>query len=145
MLVGVAATFRLATTHPVHFYGSLTSREFMLTNHIIMPLLTRCNYDNKSMLPQLNYLIDNDTNVNIGTDIPDLPSSCAADDVTSLHSYCFQMKVREQDQLKDLIRHSLYDPISDYYSGTVTDSSSSTWLETSSIPASQQSSIAPYL
>ena len=107
------------------------------------------------MLPlsQFNYLMDNDANVSVSTNYSGLPSSCSMDTVTSLHSYCFKMIVKEQDQLKDdihyglydLIHHNLYDPISNHYSGVVTDSSSSTWLETSSIPASQQSSIIPFL
>ena len=74
-----------------------------------------------------------------------LPLSCAPGDVTRLHSYCFQMKVREQNQLLHLVYSVLYDPISTYYSGTVTNSSPSVWLQTSSIPLAQQSRIDPVM
>ena len=96
-------------------------------------------------LSQLNYLVTNNADVVGSSEFSDLPSSCAPGDVTTLHHFCYRVKVGQSDQLRHLVHHQLSDPLSTYYSGTVIGQSSSEWLQTSSIPADQLSSIAGVL
>ena len=68
---------------------------------------------------QLNYLVTNDTNVMGSREFSEMPSSCAPEDVTRLHSYCYRVKIKENGQLERLVR-TLVDSLDTYYSGTLT-------------------------
>ena len=69
---------------------------------------------------QLNYLVTNDTNVVGSMEFLEMPSSCALEGVTRLHSYCYRIKVKESSQLERLLR-TLVDSLDTYYSGTITN------------------------
>ena len=67
---------------------------------------------------QLNYLVNNDANVMGSTEFSEMVSSCAPEDVTRLHSYCYRIIIEKRNQLERLFR-TLVDLIGHYYSGNL--------------------------
>ena len=93
-----------------------------------------------SSLLQLNYLVANHPSVSGSTEFQSLPTSCSASDTTRLHFYCLQRKIRGK-QLRTLMHRTLSDALHSHYRGAVSATNPEDWLQTSSIPAEQQSRI----
>ena len=95
------------------------------------------------LLPQLKHLVNESTVETSRGVLSELPSSCAPEDVTALHHYCYRMKVGGSDQLKQIMDKLSF--LEGYYSGQVNiilnKETALKWLETSSIPANQNKNI----
>lgn len=88
---------------------------------------------------QLNYLINNVSHVTSSAEFESLPSSCSGEGVTRLHHYCLERQIRTS-QLEDLVRNISVSLNRKYLGLAVT--SPQNWLQSTSIPTDQQTSIS---
>ena len=111
------------------------SKVYIIMSNYIVCIVLKIPPSNFTFLKlsiQLNHLISENTDVTGSEGLSSLPDTCSPQSTPRLHQVCFQMKVRESDQLRHLVREDIYDRLSTYYPSYVAnDETSCEWLQSS--------------